>query len=79
MLNQLLDHLVGKREQRRRHGNFDGARGLQIDREREPRWFLAWQIGNLSAFQNAVDILRSPEVIFDKVDAVGNQRPIRQR
>jgi hypothetical protein len=57
-----LDHLVGQREQRRRHFDIDRACGLQIDREREPRRFLKRQNGNFCALENAVNILRCPAV-----------------
>ena len=35
MFSELFDHLVGAGDQRRRHGEADGSRGLEIDDELE--------------------------------------------
>jgi hypothetical protein len=72
----LFDYLVGKSEERRRYFDPNCAGSLQIDRERQPRWLLKWQIGNFCAFQKAVSILRSPAVVLQKINAIGHQRPI---
>src|SRR6516165_9084236 len=51
-----LDHLVGKREQRRRHRQAKRLRGLQIDHQLELGGLQYRQFGGLGAFENAPDI-----------------------
>src|SRR5262245_26414619 len=56
---RLFDHLVGLREQRRRHGEAEPLGGLQINHHFEFGRRLHWQIGGLLAFKNAIDVTGS--------------------
>src|SRR4051812_39642545 len=71
----LFDHLVGAGEQRGRHIEADRACGLEVDRKREPRRFLKGEFDDLSAFQNAVSVLRSPSVAFHNVNTIRHKAP----
>jgi hypothetical protein len=51
-----FDHLVGLREQRRRHVEAEGPGGFEIDHELVFRRLLEWQFTGFFTPQNAIDI-----------------------
>jgi hypothetical protein len=51
-----FDHLVGAREQRRRHLHAQRLGGLKIDRQLEIGWCLHGKIGRACALENPIDI-----------------------
>src|SRR5262245_55258814 len=68
-----LDHLVGTREQRVRHGETECLRRVEIDDQLVLGRRLHRQVGWLLALENTVDILgRAPELV-NKVGPIGNQ------
>src|SRR6516164_5508598 len=55
-LHHLLDHLVGDREEGRRHLDPELFRGLDIDDQLVLGRRLNWKVGGLLAFENPVDV-----------------------
>jgi hypothetical protein len=53
---ELFDHLVGGREQRRRHGQPERLRGLEMNDELEICRLLYRKFGRVRAFKNSVHI-----------------------
>src|SRR5258708_9805765 len=73
-----LDHLVGAGEERGRHGEAEGLRGLEIDHELEARRLFDWQIARIGALQNFVHVrsgapkyLRIARPVGDETSHVG--------
>jgi hypothetical protein len=54
-LSDLLDHLVGQREQLRRNFEVEGLCGFQVDNQFKPSGLLNREIAGLSPFENAVE------------------------
>jgi hypothetical protein len=52
----LLYDLISPREQRRRHIEPEGLRGLQVDHQLVSGRGLNWKIARLLAFENAIDV-----------------------
>ena len=60
----LFDHLVGAREQRRRHVEAERFGALEIDQELELDWKLDGKLARVLALQNSVHITcRAPPVV----------------
>ena len=72
-----LDHLVGAREQHRRHVEAERLSGPEIDHQLELGRLLDRQLGRLGAPEDAVDISRRTPVQVSDVNPVGHQ-PARQ-
>jgi hypothetical protein len=53
-----LDHLVGAREQRRRHVQAERPGSFQVDHQLEYRRLLHRKVGGLLAFEYPIDIAR---------------------
>jgi hypothetical protein len=59
-----FDHLVGAAEQRRRHGEAEGFRGLEVDHQFELFRGLDGQLARLRALEDAIGIdCRTPEIV----------------
>src|SRR5258705_4401737 len=59
-----FDHLVGAAEQRRRHGEAEGFRGLEVDHQFELFRGLDGQFARLRALEDAIGIdCRAPKII----------------
>ena len=61
-LNSSLDHLVGASEQRRRHGEAESFRSLQVDHQFELRRLLDRQVRGLSPFEDLAGVVN--EIAF---------------
>jgi hypothetical protein len=69
----LFDYLVGGGEQRRRHGEAEGFRGLEVDHQFELLRSLDGQLARLLAFKDAIGIdCRAPEII-EYFTSIGEQ------
>ena len=69
----LFDHLIGSCEQRRRHGETERLRGLEIDRQFVLGRRLHRQVGRLLAFEDAVDVARRSPKLIGRIRPVGDQ------
>jgi hypothetical protein len=52
----LFDHLVGTREQRRRHDDADRLRRLEADYQFKPGWLFDWEITRVRAAHDLVNV-----------------------
>src|SRR6516164_602074 len=69
----LLDHLVGRGQQRFRDGEAEGLRRFKIDDQINFRDLLHWEIGGLLAFENAPGIDASLTVLIADAAAIAHQ------
>ena len=69
----LLDHLVGAREQRRRHVEAQRLGSLEVDHKLVFGRRLHRQVGRLLALEDAIDITGCAAVRVDRIGPIGNQ------
>jgi hypothetical protein len=72
-VQNLLDHLVGCREKRRRHLKADRLGSLQVDHQLVFGRRLHREIGGLLTLEDAIDISRRAAVLVEKIRPVGDQ------
>src|ERR1700722_17142131 len=70
---RLFDHLVGGRDDGRRHGPAQGLCSPQIEHEFEFRDLFNGQVGGLRALQDPVDKIRAAPVHLREIFAIGYQ------
>src|SRR6266404_3038017 len=72
-IHWLFDYVVGAAEQRRRHGEAERFRGLEVDHQFELFRGLNWQLARLRALEDAIGIdCRAPEII-EYFNSIGEQ------
>src|SRR5262245_6637434 len=69
----LFEHLVGAGENRRRHIEAVGLRGLQIDHQLVLRRRLDREVSGLFTFKDAVDVAGRLSVLLDLIGSIGDQ------
>ena len=73
--DRLLDHLIRPRQQRRRDGEAEGLRGLQVDDEVEFRRLLNRKIARLGALENLIHIIGGASEKIEIIWRVRHQAP----
>src|SRR5215470_15841405 len=71
----LLDHLIGPCQQRRRNGQAQSLRGLEVDDEFESSRLLNRKVSGLDAFENFVDVTSSAPPIIYEARPIGHESP----
>ena len=66
-------NLIRPLQERRRHPQAEGLRGLEVDRQLELRGLLDGEVGRLGTFEDAVDVPRRLAEIFGEIRTIGNQ------
>src|SRR6266436_10294459 len=72
-----FDHLVGAREQRRRHIEAERLNGFKIDDQLVLGRRLHWQVGRLLALEDAVDVAGRAAILVDRIRPVRDQAAAR--
>ena len=75
-LDWLLNYLVDAGEQTYRNCKAEGVGGVDIDDELVFGRLLYRQFGRLSAFQNAVHIIRGAAILLRNVSTIAHEAPI---
>src|ERR1700738_4318724 len=70
---ELLDHLVGDREEPRRKGQAERLGGLEVDSELELGWLLHRQVRGLGALEDLVNVAGGTPKQVNKIYPVGHE------
>src|SRR5215471_20044759 len=68
-----FDHLIGKREQRRRHGKVEHAGGLVVDHQLELARLHDWQVSRLCTLEDATGINANLAVSIRQAGAIAHE------
>src|SRR5262245_29654364 len=74
-----LNHLIRPGQQRRRNRQAERLGGLEVDGDLEPRRLLYGEVGGLRAFEDSIDIVRSPGCDGRQTWTERHQSPFRNQ